>query len=1115
MRKKTILKSLVLLVFFSFLNVYFIINKSFTLFQYSITNSKNCECEDLVTTLQENVDSYKPDPENIQTYDLLDKLTITYQSFIWTHTGWKVNYRVLKKSSETINVHVVPFSHNDAGWLSTPDQYYRMFSSGILDTALQKLKETSNYTFVWSEVWFIKRWYHSLNPENQKLFKHLLSEGRFEILTGSMIMVDEATSHYTAIIDQLQHGQKWLRNTLNLTVDTAWSLDSFGHSAALTKMLSQSDIKYLYIQRTHYALKQHLNLQKAAEFLWKNSLDAEFLHGEISKAGTLRGHDTPVFTHMSPSTFYSTSYSCGPDFAACCQFDFNKHRCWQYGKYVMPQDITLDNIHEKATLLSDQLRSKNSLVRHNEVLFLVGDDFSFDSSADWDNQFRKLDSLFVYINNLKKDFNLNIKYSTIGKYLKAAKSGIKRKEKSEGKIPSLIGDFYPYSDRGDQYWSGLYTTRPHLKLLIRKSFSYLRTAELLVSYGWLKALKEDKEELRLEARNFMKQCGRELEKLKDDMSLYNHHDTITGTSKQHVVDSLYRDLATNLNRVHQLVLSLLSYLYLATTVTLSSVLEYEAVEPLQQQVFIDALPKRLLLFNPLLHNRTSVLTMVLDGNFTNVAVESSQPGGSQHLRCQLRRLSGSPGRLEITFELPATHLSATIVIIRNLNSSKHDHSCGVVIEKTYDEEKKSFSNIDESFYVSGVAGDEDDHDNHFHIKNDFYKLLFCACTKVLKGVIIKKEGLFKKEEALRAESHFSSFKTGNRFKPFNDKSGAYIFLPLQHSSTIASHNVTLKLSLGPVKSSVTMEYSPNLRQTISLLHSVSNVSRGVIIDTFVDIRPYRNFEISLKVNTGAGNVFYTDSNGLQMMRRKYRQKMTLQGNFYPITSLVYVQADSKHRLNFISNRCHGVSVQKGSLEMMLDRRLQQDDWRGLNEGVLDNKPLHTRVLLVPEEVAEDYGAKKAELPSSLVNEASLMYNNPPIALAFNNDTNTVNGIPNGFNNPSLIPSSLPRGIFLISLKVLKRKASEIRFLVTLHNTNNDQVSVGADGDLISKTEVISAQAFFPAHSISSVHESNLIGTSTLQRLPDALLSIRSTQLKSWIITVLVRHSADEDDDDTV
>lgn len=38
----------------------------------------------------------------------------------------------------------------------------------------------------------------------------------------------------------------------------------------------------------------------------------------------------------------------------------------------------------------------------------------------------------------------------------------------------------------------------------------------------------------------------------------------------------------------------------------------------------------------------------------------------------------------------------------------------------------------------------------------------------------------------------------------------------------------------------------------------------------------------------------------------------------------------------------------GSLEVILDRRLTQDDWRGLGEGLIDNVPVSSEFVLLFE-----------------------------------------------------------------------------------------------------------------------------------------------------------------------
>ena len=53
------------------------------------------------------------------------------------------------------------------------------------------------------------------------------------------------------------------------TVQSAWSIDSFGHSPTLTYLLKKSGIKNMFIQRTHYAVKMFLATKKKIEFYWK------------------------------------------------------------------------------------------------------------------------------------------------------------------------------------------------------------------------------------------------------------------------------------------------------------------------------------------------------------------------------------------------------------------------------------------------------------------------------------------------------------------------------------------------------------------------------------------------------------------------------------------------------------------------------------------------------------------------------------------------------------------------------------------------------------------------------------------------------------------------------
>ena len=60
-------------------------------------------------------------------------------------------------------------------------------------------------------------------------------------------------------------------------------------------------------------------------------------------------------------------------------------------------------------------------------------------------------------------------------------------------------------------------------------------------------------------------------------------------------------------------------------------------------------------------------------------------------------------------------------------------------------------------------------------------------------------------------------------------------------------------------------------------------------------------------------------------------------------------------------------VDKGALDVILDRRLNQDDWRGLKQGVLDNVPTTSSFLLAIEQLHQTLDANKVFFTRCFIN----------------------------------------------------------------------------------------------------------------------------------------------------
>ncbi|XP_015433271.1 PREDICTED: alpha-mannosidase 2 [Dufourea novaeangliae] len=588
---------------------------------------------------------------------------------------------------------------------------------------------------------------------------------------------------------------------------------------------------------------------------------------------------TEIFTHVMPFYSYDVPHTCGPDPKVCCQFDFFRLQSsgltcpWK----VAPRAITDGNVAERAALLLDQYRKKAQLFKTDVVLAPLGDDFRYTYFAEWDAQYTNYRKLFDYMNR-NKQMNVQIQFGTLTDYFDAV-----REKHNLNEFPTLSGDFFTYSDRDDHYWSGYYTSRPFHKRLDR----------------------------------------------------FQHHDGITGTAKDEVVVDYAKKMIIALNNsahvlqqsvVHLLKTSQKTIDVDAVYITLDeSRLRHTSAGDKHVLTLRDEYPqKKVILYNSIPRQRTKVQTLIVSTPYVKVTDRMGQP-----IQCQISPIWIGPAaltaaRYELSFLITVPGFGITTYIIHTLPKTSFPsevHLANVTVYNT-DINLLKIPAFDQIQVVPNAQE-------------------FSITQRPDLSASFGKSGLLK---ALRVgnttfPAHLEFVKYGTRKGSGKDKSGAYLFLPEKPEPDLVfmDNKCIVHLITGPIVSKVFVELA-HVRHTCILYNSPGCDGLGLHIFNEVDISETQNYELAMRLSTDitSGDQFFTDLNGLNMIKRQRFPKLPTQGNYYPMASSAYIE-DKRVRLTVVTAQPLGVSsMASGQIEIMQDRRLQQDDNRGLGQGVTDN-----------------------------------------------------------------------------------------------------------------------------------------------------------------------------------
>uniref|UniRef100_A0A8C2GH73 Alpha-mannosidase n=1 Tax=Cyprinus carpio TaxID=7962 RepID=A0A8C2GH73_CYPCA len=449
-----------------------------------------------------------------------------------------------------------------------------------------------------------------------------------------------------------------------------------------------------------------------------------------------------------------------------------------------------------------------------------------------------------------------------------------------------------------------------------------------------------------------------------NIGLFQHHDAITGTAKEAVViDYGNRSLNENfIQRVDPIFLLFLRYL---------------------------------VLFNPIEQERLCVVTVLVNSVRVRVLTEDGQT-----LPVQLSAQWVSAVEMSGEVYQVCLFVSIRSWILKKASFKTYTLSCFFV--------QASFM---ARLPALGLAV--------FHLYDSADSPMTLRSDTLLR---IPGRGQNDPQE-VRVQIQFLTYGT----RPSKDKSGAYLFLPDGNAKPYLQREApAVRVVEGPLFAEVVAHYQ-HFQQTVRI-HNVPGVE-GLSLDitTMVDIRDQNNKELAMRLVTDiqSGDTFYTDLNGFQIQPRRYFQKLPLQANFYPMPAMAYIQ-DSQYRLTLHTAQALGVSsLASGQLEVILDRRLMQDDNRGLGQGLKDNKRTANRFRLLLERRSEEtdkypVDSRSVSFPSLLSHMTSTILNHDVLALPV---LSRKHGVP-PMRTFAPLAGTLPCDFHLLNLRSIQSLVNE-------------------------------------------------------------------------------------------
>ncbi|XP_059645278.1 alpha-mannosidase At3g26720 isoform X1 [Cornus florida] len=788
---------------------------------------------------------------------------------------------------DKINVHLVPHSHDDVGWLKTVDQYYVGANNSIrgacvqnvLDSVISALLDDKNRKFIYVEVAFFQRWWRQQSEALQTKVKELVNSGQLEFINGGMCMHDEATPHYIDLIDQTTMGHQFIKDEFGQKPRVGWQIDPFGHSAVQAYLLgAELGFDSLFFARIDYQDRAKRKDEKTLEVVWQGSK-------------SLRS-SSQIFTSIFPRHYDP------PDGFT---FEIN-----DVSPPIQDNPLLFDyNVQERVNDFVAAAVAQANVTRTNHIMWTMGTDFRYQYANSW---FRQMDKFIHYVN---MDGRVNALYSTPSIYTDA-------KYATNELWPVKAGDFFPYADRENAYWTGYFTSRPAFKGYVRMMSAYYLAAR------------------QLEFLKGRRSSGPNTDVLADALAIVQHHDAVSGTERQHVAADYAKRLSMGYAQAEKVVASSLAFLAESRLSIRreNSVTKFQQCPllnisycPPSEAVLSNGKSLVVVVYNPLGWKREEVIRIpvstegivVLDSGGRVIESQllplsnASLSIRNYHVKAYLGSYPGDKLKYWLAFSASVPPLGFTTYIV---SSAKRTGTGST---------------------ISAVYSSEANKDTTVEVGQGNLKLIYSNDEGRLIHYINSRNLV-----TASAEQSYSYYSGYNGTDKDPQASGAYVFRPNGTFPIKSEGQVSLTVMQGPVMDEVHQHINSWIYQITRVYKGKEHAEVEFNIGPIpVDDRVGKEITTQITTVMKTNKTFYTDSNGRDFIKRirDYRADWDLQvnqpvaGNYYPINLGIYVEDESMELSVLVDRSVGGSSLVDGQVELMLHRRLLRDDSRGVGEAL--------------------------------------------------------------------------------------------------------------------------------------------------------------------------------------